>query len=113
MERQWGHRSTRKSMGEHGTNRGGPMFLDLDYGDHLSMLDESENKKNGLLEVLRIQGVRISLKINIKKTKLLRRRISEKGKVTLGNEKIKLTASLTLVVLLVTRGGAVNNLRIE
>ena len=39
-------------------------------------------------EVLRVQGARIGLKINIKKTKSLRLGISEDEKVTLGNGKI-------------------------
>ena len=43
---------------------------------------------NELLEVLKVQGARIGLKINIKKTKSLRLGISEDEKVTLGSEKI-------------------------
>jgi hypothetical protein len=45
-------------------------------------------KMNELLEVLQVQGARIGLKINVKKTKSLRLGISEEKKVTLGNEKI-------------------------
>jgi len=44
-------------------------ILDLDYGDHLSILDESMSKMNELLEVLPVQGARIGLKIFIKKSK--------------------------------------------
>ena len=40
------------------------------------------------LEVLRVQGARIGLKINVEKTKSLRLEISEDEKVTLGNKKI-------------------------
>ena len=44
-------------------------LLDLDYADDLSILDESVSKMNKFLEVLRVQGARIGLKINVKKTK--------------------------------------------
>ena len=37
---------------------------------------------------LRVQGAKIGLKINVKKTKSLRLGISEDEQVTLGNEKI-------------------------
>ena len=60
----------------------------MDYADDLSILDDSMRKMNELFEVLRVQGAKIGLKINIKKTKSLRLGISEDEKVTLGNEKI-------------------------
>ena len=60
----------------------------MDYADDLSILDESVSKMNELLEVFRVQGARIGLKINFKKTKSLRLGVSEDEKVTLGNEKI-------------------------
>ena len=41
-----------------------------------------------LLEVLQVQGARICLKINVKKTKSLMLGISEDEKVTIDNEKI-------------------------
>ena len=47
---------------------GGRTLLDLDYADDLSILDESLSKMNEFLEVFRVQGARISLKINVKKT---------------------------------------------
>ena len=49
---------------------------------------------NDFLEVLRVQGAIIGLKIDVKKTRSLR---LENGSetVTLGNEKIKRIASLT------------------
>ena len=69
---------------------------------------------NALLEVLRVQGARIGLKINVRKTKSLRPRISEEEKVMLGNKRlIRRAASLTLVVLLVKMVGAVKMLNIE
>ena len=74
-------------MGNYGIKWGGKTLLDLDYADDLSTLDESVSKVNELLEVLRVQGTRIGLKINVKKTKSLRLGISEDEKVTLGNEK--------------------------
>ena len=70
---------------------------------------------NEFLEVLRVQGARIGLKVNVKKTKSLRLGISEDEQVTLGNEKrlIRLGASVTLVVLLVKMVGAVKMLKVE
>ena len=53
--------STGKAFGDHGIKWGGKMPLDLDYADDLSILDESVTKMNEL----RIQGARISLKINV------------------------------------------------
>ena len=41
--------------------------MDLGYSDDLSILDESVSKMNEFLEVLRVQGARICLKINVKK----------------------------------------------
>ena len=46
------------------------------------------SKTNTFSEVLRVQGAKIGLKINIKKTESLRLGISEDEQVTLGNEKI-------------------------
>ena len=70
-------------------------LLDLDYADDLSILDQNMSKMNEILEVLRVQGARIGLKINVKKTKSLRLGISEDEKVTLGNEKIDQMDSFT------------------
>ena len=107
-------RSTRKAIGEHGIKWGGKTLLDLDYADGLSILDESVSKMNEFLEVLRVQGARIGLKINVKKTKSLRLGISEDEKVTLGSEKIDQgAASLTSVVLLVKTVGEVKMLKLE
>ena len=50
---------------------------------------------NEFVEVLRVQGARIGLKINLQKTKSLRLGISEDEKVTLGNEKISQVGSFT------------------
>ena len=44
------------------------------------------SKMNELLEVLRVQGAKIGLKVNVKNTKSLRLGISEDEKVTLGNK---------------------------
>ena len=43
-------------------------FLDLDYADDLSTLDESESKMNELTKVSRVQGARITFKMNVKRT---------------------------------------------
>ena len=67
---------------------GGNNFLDLDYADDLSILDESMSKMNELLEVLCVQGSRLVLTITVKKTNSLRLGISEDEKMTLDNEKI-------------------------
>jgi len=53
------------------------------------------SKINKFLEVLRVQGARIGLKINVKKTKSLRLGISVDEKVTLGTEKIDQVCSST------------------
>ena len=83
------------------------------YADDLSILDESVSKMNKILEVFQVQGAKISLKINVKKTKSLRLGISEDEKVTLGNEKmIRWTASLNLVVLLVKTVEAVKMIKV-
>ena len=66
------------------------------------------------LEVLRFQGARIGLEINVKKTKLLRLGISEDEKVTLGNKIMgQVTASFTLVLSLVKTVEAVKMLKVE
>ena len=81
-------RSTGKAIGDRGIKWGGKTFLDVDYADDLSILDESVSKMNQHLEVLLVQGARKGLKINVKKTKSQRLEISKNEKVTLGNEKI-------------------------
>jgi hypothetical protein len=65
-------KSTGKALGDHGIKWGQKSLLELDYADDLSILDEGVSKMNKLLEVLRVQGARIGLKINVKKTKSLR-----------------------------------------
>ena len=70
-------------MGEHGIIWGGKTLLDLDYADDLSILDESMSKIKEFLEVLRVLGARIGLKINVKKTKSLRLGIIEDEMVML------------------------------
>ena len=100
-------------MEDHGIKCGGKTFLSLIYADDLSILDGSVSKRNKLLEVLRVQGTRIGLEINVKKTKSLRLGISEDERVTLGNERlIRSAASLTLVALLVKTVRAVKMLKV-
>jgi hypothetical protein len=100
-------RSTKKAMGDHGIKWGGKSLLDffLDYADDLSILDESVSKMNKVLEVLRVQGARIGLKINVRKTKSLRLGISEDKKVTLGNEKIDQVGSFTYLGSIISKDG--------
>ncbi|XP_065582975.1 uncharacterized protein LOC136042043 [Artemia franciscana] len=77
-------RSTRKSMEEHGIKWGGKTFLDLDYADDLSISVERVSKMNELLEVLRVHGVEIGSRTDVRKTKSLRLGISEEDLNRLG-----------------------------
>ena len=61
----------RKGNGRTRNQIGRKTLLELDCSDDLSILDESVSKMNELLEVLRIQGARIDLEMNVKKTKSL------------------------------------------
>jgi len=65
---------TGKEMGGHGIKWGLKSLLDLDYADDLSILDESVSKMNEFLQVLIVQGAKIGLNTNVKKTKSLRLR---------------------------------------
>ena len=79
--------------------------MGLDYADDLSILDESVSKMNELLEVLRVLGARIGLKINVRNTKSLRLGISEDEKVTLCNEKIDQVGSFTYLGSIISKDG--------
>ena len=92
-------------MGAYGIKWGGKTLLDLEYSDDLSILYESVSKINEILEVLRVQGARIGLKINVKKIKLLRLGISEDNKVMLGNEKIDQVVSFTYLGSFISKDG--------
>ena len=92
-------------MGNHGIKWGGENLLDLDYADDLSILDESLSKINPLFEVLRIQGSRIGLEINVKKTKSLNLGISEDEKVMLGNRKIDHVGRVTYLGSIISKDG--------
>ena len=59
----------RKGNGRPRSKWGGKTLLDLDYSEDLSNLDESVNKMNEHLKVLRVQDAKIGLKISVKKTK--------------------------------------------
>ena len=98
-------RSTGKAMGGHRIKWGGKNLPDLDYADDLSILDDSMSKMNEILEVLRVQGARIGLKINVKTTKSLRLGISEDKKVTLGNEKIDQVGSFAYFGSIISKDG--------
>jgi hypothetical protein len=98
-------RSTGKAMGDHGIKWRGKIQLDLDYADDLSILEKSVSKMNELLEVLRVQGARLSFKINVKKTKSLRLGIDEDEKVTLGNENIDQVSSFTYLGSIFSKDG--------
>jgi hypothetical protein len=53
------------------------------------------NTSKQFFEVFGVQGARIGLKIHVKKTKLLRLRISKGEEVMMGNEKINQVDSFT------------------
>ena len=57
------------------------------------------------LEILWIQGARIGLKRNVKKTKSLRLVISEDEKLSLGNEKIDQMESFTYLGNIISNDG--------
>jgi len=65
-------RSTRKVMEDHGIKWGEISLLGLDYADDLSILDEKVSKINDFLEVFRVEGATIGLKITVKVTKSLK-----------------------------------------
>ena len=98
-------RSTGKQLETMKSNGEGRTLLDLDYADDLSILDESVSKMNEFLEVLRVQGAKIGLKINVKKTKSLRIGISEDEQVTLGNEKIDQVGSFSYLGSIISKDG--------
>ena len=54
---------------------------------------------------MRVQGARIGLKINVKKTKSLRLGISEDDKVTLRNEKIDRVDNFTYLGSIISKDG--------
>ena len=67
---------------------------------------------NEFLEVLRVQGAKIGLKINLKKTKSLRLGISEDEKATLGNEKIDQVGSFTYLDSIISKdGGSIRDVK--
>ena len=96
-------RSTSKAMVGHGIELGNKILLSSDYADDFSILDESLSKMNELLEVLRVQGTRIGLKINVKKTKSLRLGISEDERVTLGNKQMDQVDSFTYLGSIISK----------
>ena len=98
-------RSKGKAMGDHGIKWGGKTPLNLGYTDDLRFLDESVRKMNELLEVMRVQGARIGLKIYVRKTKSLTLGISEDEKVTLDNEKNDQVDSFTCLGSIISKDG--------
>ena len=63
---------------------------------------------NKSLDVLQVQGARTGLKINLKKSKQLRLRISEDEKVILGNEEIVQVASFSYGGSIISKDGGTN-----
>ena len=96
-------RSTAKAKEEHRIKWTSKTFLDLVYADDLSILVESVCKMNELLEAFRVQGARIGLRINFKKTKSLRLGISKDKNLTLVNEKFDQVDCHTYLVSTVSK----------
>ena len=80
-------------------------LLDLHFADDLSILDECVSEMNEVSEFLQVQGARIGLKINAKKTKSLRLEISEDEKVMLSNEKIDQVGSFAHLGSIISKDG--------
>ena len=55
----------RKGHGRPRNQMGWKTLMDLNYADDLSILDEGVSKMNKLLDVLRVQGAKIGIKINV------------------------------------------------
>ena len=98
-------RSTGMAMEDRGIKWGGKNLLDLDYADDLSILYQNVCKMNELLEVFRVQGARLGFKINVKKNKSLRLRISEDENVTLGSKKIDQVDNFTYFGSIISKDG--------
>ena len=62
---------------------------------------------NEFLEVMRLQGARIGLKINVKMTKSLRLGVSKDVKVMLANEKIDPAYNFPCIVSIISKDGGV------
>ena len=90
-------RSSGKAIRDQGIKWGVKTLLDLHYAD------ESVSKINEVIEVLQVQGAKIGLKINDKKTKSLRLGISEAELVTLGNEKIDQVGSFSYLGSIISK----------
>ena len=72
------------------------------------------SKINEFLELLRVQGAKIGLQINFKKTNLLRLGINEDEQVTLGNEKIDQVGSFTHLGSIINKdGGSSEDITVE
>ena len=83
-------------------------LLDLGYADDLSILDKNVSKMNEILGVLRVQGTRTGLKINVKKTKSMRLGISEGEEVLLGKGKIDQVDNFTYLGSTINENGDCN-----
>ena len=67
-----------------------------------------------LLEVLRVQGSRLGLKINVKKTKSLRLGMNEDEKVTLDNVKIEQVGSFIYLGSIISKdSGSSEELKVD
>ena len=67
-----------------------------------------------LLEILRDQGARLGLKINVKRTKSRRLGISEIEKLTSDNEKIYQVGSFTYISSIISKhGGSSEDIKIH
>ena len=77
-------RSRKKALGELGIKWESKTLLDFDHDEGLGVQEENIRKRNGFLKVLRVQGARISLKVNAEKAESLLLGVSENEEVMLG-----------------------------
>ena len=87
-----------KAMGKLGIRRETKTLPDLHYVDDLSVNDKNTGKMNDFLEVLRAQGTRIGLKINVMKSNRLDREVKMKRRCLVTRKPIKMTAQMRVKV---------------
>ena len=100
-------RNAAKALGEYGTKLESKTVLDLNYADDLIVLDENVRKVNNFLNVLRVQGKRIVLKI-VKKTSSLRQEITDGEEFTFGSKKIVQVDNFTYLGSIISKDDGYN-----
>lgn len=82
-------RRTVKRCKDIGLSWNGKLLTDLDYADDLGLLGKSVDELNKFVEVLRKQGSQIGLKINVKKTKVMKLGEQSQAELVIENEKVE------------------------